>query len=211
MAGVANHNERKRARRGQRWLLAVLVAVPLGAAACGGSSTPQSVASLGTTTSRGAGGEASGSAAPLFPPGTGGIGASISTQMGTGAAGVKYTACMRSHGVPNFPDPDAEGTITITVSRSLNPSAPQFQKAEADCKHLAPAGKGLSPAKQQQTKTRLLAFAACMRSHGVPKYPDPTFGAGGMVSQSMNQREVDPKSPTFRSAQKTCQSKAPGS
>ncbi len=128
----------------------------------------------------------------------------MSTQVGTGANAVKYTACMRSHGVPNFPDPNAQGTITITVSSSLNPSSPLFQKAEADCQKLIPAGKGLSAARQQRMKERLLAFAACMRSHGVPHYPDPKFSNGG-VSQGYGPKAgVDPN-PIFRAAQKTCQ------
>ena len=142
----------------------------------------------------------------MFPPGVGGFGASMSTQVGTGAAGVKYTACMRSHGVPNFPDPNAQGEITITVSPALNPSSPLFQHAEGDCQHLSPARKGLSPAKQQQVKARMLAFAACMRFHGVPHYPDPTFGSGGMVGQKLGRSDGDPNSPLFRAAQKACQS-----
>jgi hypothetical protein len=127
----------------------------------------------------------------------------MSTQVGTGAAGVKYTACMRSHGVPNFPDPDAQGTITI--STALNPSSPLFQKAEADCRNLIPPSKGPSPAQQQQHQEKALAFAACMRSHGVPHYPDPTFGSGGMISQSLSRSEGDANSPIFQAAQKACQ------
>jgi hypothetical protein len=116
---------------------------------------------------------------------------------------------MRSHGVPNFPDPDSQGTITITVSASLNPSAPAFQRAVAACHHLIPsgseAGHTLSQAQQQQMKARVLAFAACMRSHGVPSYPDPKFSNGG-VSQGYGAKGgVDPSSPILQAAQKTCQ------
>ena len=54
-------------------------------------------------------------------------------------------------------------------------------------------------------KQRLLAFAACMRSHGVPRYPDPTFSNGG-VSQGFGPEDgVDSSSPAFREAQKTCE------
>ena len=56
----------------------------------------------------------------------------------------------------------------------------------------------------QRIKEAALAFATCMRSHGVPKYPDPTFSSGG-VNEKMSPREVDPGSPTFQAAQKTCQ------
>jgi len=130
----------------------------------------------------------------------------MSTQVGTGAAGVKFTACMRSHGVPNYPDPDDQGVITITVSASLNPSSPLFQKALAACQKLLPPGKALSLARQEQMKKRLLAIAACMRSHGVPHYPDPTLGSGGTVSQKLSRSEADPNSPIFQAAKKVCQS-----
>jgi len=119
-----------------------------------------------------------------------------------------YSSCMRSHGVPNFPDPDANGTLTLTVSPSLDPSSPLFQAAEADCQHLLPARHPLSQARQQHMKQRLLAVAACMRSHGFPHYPDPTFGSGGMVSQGFGRSDgIDPNSPIFQAAQKTCQGK----
>jgi len=185
-------------------LAAGLASLALLAAGCGGGSKSPSVASLGTTPSSSAGGTASNR---LFSAGVGGFGASVSTQVGTGPAGVRYTACMRSHGVPSFPDPDAQGTITITVSPSLDPSSPVFQQAEADCQHLAPAGKGPSQARQQRMKEGALAFAACMRSHGVPGYPDPSFGSDGMISQKIGRSEVDPNSPIFQAGQKTCQGK----
>jgi hypothetical protein len=123
-----------------------------------------------------------------------------------GGMGVKYAACMRSNGVPNFPDPDATGTITITTSPSLDPGSPLFQKAEADCRHLLPPGKTLSQAQQQKVKKRLLAFAACMRSHGVPGYPDPTFSNGGVSQGFGRSNGIDPNSPIFQAAQKACRS-----
>jgi len=184
-------------------LALAVVLVSLAAAGCGGGSKSPSIASLGTTTrSRGA---SSGPTLFAVPPGGAGIGASISTDVGTGAAGVRFTACMRSHGVPGFPDPDSHGTITITVSTSLDPAAPLFQRAVAACQHLVPPGKTLSQAQYQRMKQRLLSFAACMRSHGVPNYPDPTFSNGGVSQGSGPKSGVDANSATFRAAQRTCQ------
>jgi len=201
-------NSRRVALRGAVFA-AGLASLALVASGCGGGSKSPSIASLGTTTSNAAGGGASSSGAFSLPPGSG-IGASISTSLGTGTVGIRFTACVRSHGVPNFPDPDSQGTITITVSASMNPSSPAFQRAVAACHHLIPpgseAGHTLSQAQQQQMKARVLAFAACMRLHGVPSYPDPKFSNGG-VSQGYGPKGgVDPNSPIYQAAQKTCQS-----
>jgi hypothetical protein len=46
-----------------------------------------------------------------------------------------------------------------------------------------------------------LKFSECMRSHGVPNFPDPTFGKGG---ERAFPSDVNPKSPTFQSAMKAC-------
>jgi hypothetical protein len=146
----------------------------------------------------------------VLPPGGAGIGASLSIEVGS-AAGVRYAACMQAHGVPGFPEPNRQGEITITVSSSLDPSSPLFQRAEEACDHLIPVGNGLSPARQQRMKTALLAFSACMRAHGVPDYPDPKFGPGGAVSQGFGRSSgVDPRSPLFRNAQSACVGALPG-
>ena len=49
------------------------------------------------------------------------------------ANALKYTDCMRSHGEPNFPDPNGEGMITINPTGILDPNSSQFQKAEKEC------------------------------------------------------------------------------
>jgi len=173
------------------------------AVGCGSGSNSSSVASLAATSS---GTKGSVGTSLRFPPLGGGFGGSLSTQVGTGPAGIKFTACMRSHGVPTFPDPDAAGTLTIVTSASLNPGSPLFQKAEVDCEHLLPPGKALSQAQQQKMKARVLAFAACMRSHGVPNYPDPTFSVGGISQAYDGKSGVEANSPIFQAAQKTCRS-----
>jgi hypothetical protein len=92
---------------------------------------------------------------------------------------VAFSRCMRSHGVPNFPDPDSSGQIPkrqIVADRERNPS--RFNSAENACRHLLPANGSLGPQESpQQQRTRLadgLSFARCMRSHGVIRFPDPT-------------------------------------
>jgi hypothetical protein len=52
------------------------------------------------------------------------------------AAALKYATCMRSNGVPNFPDPNGQGLIQVNATGSLDASSPQFQKAETACNSL---------------------------------------------------------------------------
>jgi hypothetical protein len=49
-----------------------------------------------------------------------------------------------------------------------------------------------------------------MRSHGVPKFPDPDFSGGGIRMTIDKNSGVDPNSPAFKAAQQACQSFLPG-
>ena len=53
------------------------------------------------------------------------------------AVEVKWAHCMRLHGLPNFPDPNAEGAFD---SSRFNDSSPAFQSANAACKSVQPTG-----------------------------------------------------------------------
>lgn len=55
-------------------------------------------------------------------------------------AGLKYAQCMRSHGIADFPDPDADGGIQITASpgSDLEPDNPQNQAATKACEQYQP-------------------------------------------------------------------------
>ena len=120
----------------------------------------------------------------------------------------QLAACMRSHGEPNFPDPNAQGVIS---SSNLDPSSPQFQQAMQACQKDLPNGGAPSPAQQAQMRQQALAFSACMRKHGVLDFPDPRFSSGGRVTMKVSSGSgIDPQSAQFQAAQKACQSYLPG-
>jgi hypothetical protein len=82
---------------------------------------------------------------------------------------------MRSHGVATFPDPNSSG-VWPKSQVQLAANNPRFQAATRSCAHLLPyGGPGTppSPAVVRQIKTDMLKFARCMRSRGVPNWPDP--------------------------------------
>src|SRR6516225_7971592 len=87
-----------------------------------------------------------------------------------------FTRCMRSHGALGFPDPTSAGTITVTQALLNNP---QIWSAAPSCKNLLPRGAVQLPAAlQRKLETQALQYSACMRTHGVPNFPDPTIRNG---------------------------------
>jgi hypothetical protein len=88
-----------------------------------------------------------------------------------------YSRCVRSHGVPNFPDPDSSGNLPANA-KDLMRSSPQFPAASTACQQLLPDGGQPTQAERQQQLqqdwSQYRQFAQCMRDHGVPNFPDPT-------------------------------------
>jgi hypothetical protein len=91
--------------------------------------------------------------------------------------GIKYADCMRFQGVPNFPDPNANGSVN--VPSDINPDAPAFQSAQQECASLQPNANGPRPAITAAQQKSFVTNALCTRKHGVPNFPDPVFAPGG--------------------------------
>jgi hypothetical protein len=134
-------------------------------------------------------------------PATLGGGNSPSSQY---AKAIAYARCIRSHGVPNFPDPNSNGQFVQTGGNSLNVSNSVISAAQSACQSLAPSGLQISSGQKQQVSAAGLKFAKCMRSHGVPNFPDPP--AGGEISLP---KGVSPSSPSIQNAERACQSLMP--
>lgn len=120
---------------------------------------------------------------------------------------------MRANGVSNFPDPGGGGGVV--VPNDVNPSSPAFQTAQRACQSLMPGGGGPPQATGEQ-KEAMLQLARCMRARGVSGFPDPVssppantvglalaFGRPGAFLVIPN--TLNPHSPTFEQAAKTCQ------
>jgi phage-related tail fiber protein len=190
--------------------LLVLAPIVVVAAGCGGGAKSPDVANLagntgttGATTMQ----NDSGSSGKALS-GQGGPRGQFRLAMNVGAAdGTKFSACMRKHGVANFPDPNSEGVITIDSGKGIDPGSPAFKSAQSICNKLLPNGGRPTPAQIAQQQQKLLAFSACMRSHGLKDFPDPSNG--GLRIDAHPGSDLDPANPTFQSAQKACQKYAP--
>jgi hypothetical protein len=86
-----------------------------------------------------------------------------------------FAECMRSHGAPNYPDPNGSGELVKATPQQLGVSSPRLQTAQSACNHLLPnGGSGPTQAELQQSWSDFRSFARCMRRHGVSSWPDPT-------------------------------------
>jgi hypothetical protein len=210
---TASRSDRPAARR--LAAATVLVGVALLIAACGGSASPgvantvgsKSTSSQAATTSS-AGGAVGGGPVDSSAGASSGRGSGESLALGGSRQNaLKFSACMRANGVPNFPDPNSQGVIQFS---GIDTSSPAFQSAQKKCAKYRGKGGSPSPAQQAQMQAQALKFSACMRTHGVPKFPDPQFSGGGVRISIGSASGIDPRSAIFQAAQKTCGSLLPG-
>jgi len=92
-----------------------------------------------------------------------------------------YVECMREHGI-DMPDPEPGGGIAMQVGEGENNPA-DLQEAEDACQPLLEAAAGvieIDPEREAEMREQMLAYAECMREHGI-EMPDPQFGDNGRV------------------------------
>jgi hypothetical protein len=206
MQGHAKHNgDRSTATvqgLGAASLAVALIALGVLVTGCGGNSPTGGVASLSSHASK----TSATSSTAAGSPGGG--------ESSPGSQAVAYAACMRSHGVANFPDPKVSTNGNeVKVAIGVNPSItgnPQFKSAQQACsKLLGGGGPGSGPNHQisPQEQLQYLKAAACIRSHGIPNFPDPTFSGGGVHIEHQGLNE---SSPAFKAAVHDCESLIPG-
>jgi hypothetical protein len=172
------HNDRIPARLWRRtgFLGSALLSLVVIATACSGGSPGPSVA----------GGGSSSSPTP-----------SASSDPSTAA--LAYSRCMRDHGVPDFPDPDAEGQVN---DPQLEESSGVVSQAEDACEDLAPEGEAADGGQQAAAAEKALAYSQCMRDHGISGFPDPEPDPGG--GWVIPHGEFDPRDPAVRRADEAC-------
>lgn len=153
---------------------ALLVAIAMSAAACSGANRP-GVASGGSSSPTGSASQSA----------------------------LAFSRCMRSHGIPNYPDPGGNGA-TKKTARQLGVSDSKYDTALRACAHLLPNDGGPDRAETRREMTVLRSFARCMRSHGVPNWPDPTVDPGWRANFYLQQK-VDANAPQIVTKIHACQ------
>lgn len=167
-------------------MVATLIAVLL--AACGGSPKPNPAAASSAA---------------------GNAGRSLK---GFAVDAYKQSACMRRHGVKNFPDPTIvtnshQQMVGIHVTPAIT-NSPSFKSAQKACAHLMPKGNPTLDAaaaqhQQQEHTQAMLAFAACMRRHGFKSFPDPD-SEGNLAPAMLRQANINLQEPALKPAADAC-------
>lgn len=126
---------------------------------------------------------------------------------------VNYSRCMRAHGVTDFPDPSStQGPnafgidgYNFNLPATLNTQSPAYESANQTCQKVISAATGSGHGLPARAKQAALAHAECMRQHGVPNFPDPTFSQGGQgLTVSSGNSAANARAPAFQRAQKDC-------
>jgi len=147
----------------------------------------------------------------------GGSGAAAVPQADTGTnasnpQAVAASQCMRAHGIHNFPDPvkGSGGGVGLSVSRTpgnstitvgdIPFSGPAFTAAAKACRF---GPYGTRPTLSAAQRRGMLENAECMRTHGVPNFPDPTFGPRGGV-KGASSHGINTNAPAFIRANQKC-------
>ena len=119
----------------------------------------------------------------------------------------EYAACMRSHGLPNFPDPiihESAGSgsvgIRVTAAESRSPS---FKSAEKACSGILPQGNSSSSNRQGPSVQEFVAFAQCLRTHGYSRFPDPN-SQGQLAPQAITGAGINVNAPGFLATARGC-------
>jgi hypothetical protein len=160
-------------------LVLVVATAAVLAAGCGSGSSPGVANSASSTTS-----------------------ATATTQN----AALAFARCLRAHGLPNWPDPTSNGYFDKSKLRQTGYSVSQVRAVElGPCKNVVPNSGGPQQA-TQQSRARLadeLSFARCVRSHGVPGFPDPT-AAAGLPIEAVQAQGIDVHAPAFLRIVQAC-------
>ncbi len=131
------------------------------------------------------------------------------TAHGPAAQAFAYSRCMRSHGVAAFPDPRVTTTpgggsvgIAMVAPASVG-NSPGFKTAQKACQAILPAPGSGHQDSGGPSKQVLLAFARCLRGHGVSGFPDPN-AQGQLPAQTIAAAGVDVRTPQFAAAGRAC-------
>jgi hypothetical protein len=144
----------------------------------------------------------------------GSIGPAASSARAFTQATYKYSACIRDHGLSNFPDPsmtDHNGQqIAYLAPSDALVASPAYKSANRACQAILPVpGDAQNAQSESEHRQQTLAFARCMRANDVSNFPDPD-AQGQITPQMITGADVALHTPAVTSAAKSCLPSADG-
>jgi hypothetical protein len=124
-----------------------------------------------------------------------GSSASATQSLSPDEMAVKFTQCLREHGL-GVDDPEPGKGVRLTIDGGV--SKAKVDKAMRACRKYDPAQNGALKNANPEGQENMRKYAQCMRKNGVQDFPDPK-GAGLQVDGSV----MD--DPDFKKADKKCQ------
>ena len=103
------------------------------------------------------------------------------------------------------PQPDAEGRLRIQIDAGPGTDAEAMREAAKACQRYLPGGEAPDPDDPEAVDARL-AFAKCMREHGIDMPdpdPDETFGSASGAG-AKGPGGLDPDDPKVQDAIEAC-------
>ena len=115
-------------------------------------------------------------------------------------APLKFSQCMRAHGMSWFPDPQP-GTGGLQIKVPAGQDKAKVDAAMAACQKFMPNGgvpEKMDPEQLEQARQ----MSKCMREHGITNFPDPN--PNGQLMLDGNKLGTGPGQPKFDAADKAC-------
>jgi hypothetical protein len=136
-----------------------------------------------------------------------GSGDSETTASDAEQAALDFAQCMRNNGVPNFPDPLVQPDGSFGFQRPPGASASALDEALKSCRSEAQAlGIDVGPeAGDAETQDALLKLSRCIRSNGIPEFPDPKPNSDALGGLHDLFSDYDLESPRVAKALNACQ------
>lgn len=110
---------------------------------------------------------------PTVPSLSGGTQTEASAPPGSLAAARAAVACARKHGMPGVPDPAVGANGQVTIPGGTPTPTPAVRSACAAQIRAAEADSSTLPTLNASDMRALLRWAACLRTHDLPRWPDP--------------------------------------